>query len=70
MTKEELQRQLEWTDELRKMGVMADLSDFYWQSRKEGLLEAYEMSKQPISFEKAKAQVEESLSVEESLIAV
>ena len=24
MTKEELQEQLEWTDELRKMGVMAE----------------------------------------------
>ena len=61
MTKEELQEQLEWTDELKKMGVMADMSGFYWQSRKEKLLGAYEMSKHPISFEKAKAQVEKSL---------
>ena len=71
MTKEELQRQLEWTDELQRTKALgSDLTDFYYQSRREGLLEAYEMSKQPISFEKAKAQVEESLRVERSLIAV
>ena len=70
MTKEELQRQLEWTDELQKTKALgADLTDSYYQSRKAKLLGAYEMSKQPISFEKAKVQVEESLRVEDSLKA-
>ena len=63
MTREQLIKDLEWTDKLREMGVMSDLSDFYWQSRKLAIVGAYDMSKQPISFEDAKKQVEESLRV-------
>ena len=61
MTKEELNKQLEWTDKLRKMGTFPELSDFYWQSRKEELLGAYEMLKRPKSYEEAKKQILEHL---------
>ena len=58
MTKEELIRQLEWTDELQRTKALgADLTDFYYQSRKEELLAAYEMSKRPKSYEEMKAQI-------------
>jgi len=59
MTKEELERQLEWTDELQRTKALgADLTDFYYQSRKAGLLGVYEMLKRPKSYEEAKAQIE------------
>ena len=59
MTKEELIRQLEWTDELQRTKALgADLTDFYYQSRKAELLGAYEMLKRPKSYEEAKAQIE------------
>ena len=61
MTKEELNKQLEWTDKLKSMGIFPNLSDFYWQSRKEGLLAVYEMSKRPKSYEEAKKQVLEHM---------
>ena len=58
MTKEDLERQLEWTDELKRTKALgADLTDFYYQSRKEELLAAYEMSKRPKSYEEMKAQI-------------
>ena len=58
MTKEELIKELEWTDELQKTKALGtDLTDFYYQSRKAKLVEAYEMSKQPISLEEARKQI-------------
>jgi len=62
MTKEELIRQLEWTDELQRTKALGThLTDFYYQSRKAELLGAYEMSKRPKSYEEAKRQVLEHL---------
>ena len=59
MTKEELERQLEWTDWLQKTKALgADLTDLYYQSRKAKLLGVYEMLKRPKSYEEAKAQIE------------
>jgi len=59
MTAEELDRQLKWTDELQRTKALgADLTDFYYQSRKAGLLGVYEMLKRPKSYEEVKAQIE------------
>ena len=58
MTKEELLRQLKWTDELQSTKALgADLTDFYYQSRKEELLAVYEMLKRPKSYEEMRAQI-------------
>jgi len=62
MTSEELKKQLEWTDNLKSLGVFPELSDFYWRSRKEGLLAVYEMSKRPKSYEEAKKQILEHMN--------
>ena len=62
MTKEELKKQLEWPDELQRTKALgADLTDFYYQSRKEKLLGVYEMLKRPKSYEEAKKQILEHM---------